>query len=52
MDAGPNVKVLTASKDAVRVCESLRERLPELDIRVHEAGKGVRILDRTVDNSR
>lgn len=52
MDAGPNVKVLTASKDAVRVCESLRERLPELDIRVHEAGKGVRILDRNVDNSR
>ncbi|MFT8705277.1 diphosphomevalonate decarboxylase [Bifidobacterium aquikefiricola] len=49
MDAGPNVKVLTSAKDAVRVCEALRERMPERDIRIHMAGEGVRILDKNLD---
>lgn len=44
MDAGPNVKVLTAATDAERIADELRDRLPGHEIQVHRAGHGVKIL--------
>ncbi|MDF7640745.1 diphosphomevalonate decarboxylase [Bifidobacterium sp. ESL0784] len=42
MDAGPNVKVLTDGRDAERVADQLRDRLPNCEIAVHRPGAGVR----------
>ncbi|WEV64968.1 diphosphomevalonate decarboxylase [Bifidobacterium sp. ESL0732] len=42
MDAGPNVKVLTDGRDAERVADELRNRLPSCEIAVHRPGAGVR----------
>ncbi|WEV53137.1 diphosphomevalonate decarboxylase [Bifidobacterium sp. ESL0704] len=45
MDAGPNVKVLADGRDAERVADELRNRLPGCEIAVHRPGAGVRFLD-------
>ncbi|WEV46568.1 diphosphomevalonate decarboxylase [Bifidobacterium sp. ESL0690] len=45
MDAGPNVKVLTDGRDAERVADELRNRLPGCEIAVHRPGAGVRFED-------
>ncbi|WEV75220.1 diphosphomevalonate decarboxylase [Bifidobacterium sp. ESL0800] len=44
MDAGPNVKVLTVGRDAERVADELRNRLPGCEIAVHRPGAGVRFM--------
>ncbi|WEV73863.1 diphosphomevalonate decarboxylase [Bifidobacterium sp. ESL0798] len=43
MDAGPNVKVLADGRDAERVADELRNRLPGCEIAVHRPGAGVRV---------
>ncbi|WEV67242.1 diphosphomevalonate decarboxylase [Bifidobacterium sp. ESL0769] len=45
MDAGPNVKVLTDGRDAERVADELRNRLPGCEIAIHRPGAGVRFED-------
>ncbi|MCI2186208.1 MAG: diphosphomevalonate decarboxylase [Bifidobacterium tibiigranuli] len=45
MDAGANVKVLTAAADAERVASELRDRLPGQTIEVHHIGSGVRVVE-------
>lgn len=45
MDAGANVKVLTAAADAGRVASELRDRLPGQTIEVHHIGSGVRVVE-------
>jgi diphosphomevalonate decarboxylase len=45
MDAGANVKVLTAAADAEQVASELRDRLPGQTIEVHHIGSGVRVVE-------
>ena len=47
IDAGPNVKVLTAGKDADRVAAVLRDRIPGAATSVRYPGGGVRIEEAT-----
>ncbi len=47
IDAGPNVKVLTAGKDADRVAAVLRDRLPGVTTSVRYPGGGVRVEEVT-----
>ena len=47
IDAGPNVKVLTAGKDADRVAAVLRDRIPDAATSVRYPGGGVRIEEVT-----
>ena len=47
IDAGPNVKVLTAGKDADRVAAVLRDRIPDAATSVRYPGGGVRIEEAT-----
>ncbi|WEV72330.1 diphosphomevalonate decarboxylase [Bifidobacterium sp. ESL0790] len=42
MDAGPNVKVLVDGRDAGRVADELRDRLPGCGVEIHRPGRGVR----------
>ncbi|MDF7663248.1 diphosphomevalonate decarboxylase [Bifidobacterium sp. ESL0763] len=42
MDAGPNVKVLADGRDATKVADELRSRLPGCGVEVHRPGSGVR----------
>jgi diphosphomevalonate decarboxylase len=44
MDAGPNVKVLTDGRDAERVADELRNRLPDCEVQVHRPGAGLRFV--------
>ena len=44
VDAGPNVKVLSAAADAPQVSRELRRRLPGVSVRVCRPGDGVRIV--------
>ncbi|MCH3975605.1 MAG: diphosphomevalonate decarboxylase [Bifidobacterium tibiigranuli] len=45
MDAGANVKVLTAAADAEQVASELRDRLPGQTIEIHHTGSGVRVVE-------
>ena len=47
IDAGPNVKVLTARKDADRVADVLRDRVPGATASVRYPGGGVRVEEVT-----
>ena len=47
IDAGPNVKVLTAGKDADRIAAVLRDRIPCATTSVRYPGGGVRIEEAT-----
>ena len=47
IDAGPNVKVLTAGKDADRIAAVLRDRIPGAATSVRYPGGGVRIEEAT-----
>lgn len=44
MDAGPNVKVLADGRDAERVADELRNRLPDCEVQIHRPGGGLRFV--------
>jgi diphosphomevalonate decarboxylase len=44
MDAGPNVKVLTDGRDAERVADELRNRLPDCEVQIHRPGGGLHFV--------
>ncbi|KFI39276.1 diphosphomevalonate decarboxylase [Bifidobacterium actinocoloniiforme DSM 22766] len=52
LDAGPNLKVLTGGGQAAAVADQLRARLPGVNIQVHRAGPGLRIMGMNTDEGR